>query len=43
MTLKFENPLPRYVSGQKSVTDGRKASDEQRQNNIPPLIFFDGG
>jgi len=26
MTIKSENPLPRYASGQKSVTDG-KASD----------------
>ena len=29
MTIQSENPLPRYATGQKSVTDG------QRQNNTP--------
>ena len=29
MTIKTKNPLPRYVSGKKSLTEG------QGQNNIP--------
>ena len=43
ITIQSENPLPRYVSGQKYVTDGRTEgqterlwTDGQRQNNIPP-------
>ena len=51
MTIKSENPLPRYASGQKSLMDGwtdRKAldgrterlrTDEQRQNNMRFDIF----
>jgi len=38
MTIKTDNPLPKYASGKKSVTDG------QRQNNIPlPKKSFGGG
>ena len=40
MTIQSENPLPRYASEQKSVTNGR--TDGQRQNNIFPEIFRQG-
>jgi len=42
MTIKSENQLPRYASGQKSLTDGRTERlrmDEQRQNNMPPNLL----
>jgi len=45
MTIKSENPLPRYASGQKSVSDGRTERlrmDRQCQNNIPPEICWQG-
>jgi len=41
MTIKSENPLPRYVSVQKSVTDGqmdRKASNRHTTpKQYPPI------
>jgi len=40
MTIKSENLLPRYASGQKSMTNSR--TDGQRQNNIPSEIFWQG-
>ena len=35
MTLTSENPLPRYASGKKRVTDGRR-SDGRTPKQYPP-------
>jgi len=32
MTIKSENPLPRYASGQKSMTDNAKTISPQKKS-----------
>jgi len=43
MTIKSENQLPRYVSGQKSVMDGKALDGRTTPKQYPtPPIFWRG-
>jgi len=42
MTIKSKNPLPRYASGQKSMTDGKALDGRTAPKQYPPRSFGGG-